>query len=342
MTTSGDLTAASTQIVTGSSRWLGLHRRVARPLSVRLLRAIATLLVSSFVVFGMLYLTPGSPLGFLTGGKALPPAQLAQLEAQYHLNQPFFARYWDWLIDAVQGNFGQSIIYHQSVGSLIASRAGTTLFLAVYASILIVVFGIGLGILGAIRGGKIDSAIASVTTIGLATPSFVAAVLLVTIFAVGLGWFPVLGPGTGFLDRLRHMTLPAIALAIGNIAWVAQTTRVAIRGELAKEHVQTARSRGLPEGIVIRRHVVRNALIPITTVAGLSVATLVAYEAVIEQAFGLQGVGSYLIESVSDKDFPVVQAIALILVTIFIVTNMIVDALYVIIDPRLRGKGAGQ
>jgi peptide/nickel transport system permease protein len=302
----------------------------------RALRAAATLLVSSFLISAALYISPGSPLGFLTGGRTLPPAQLDQLKQQYHLSDPFFVRYWDWLKGAVHGDFGQSIMFHQDVGSLISARAGSTIFLVVYASLLILVLGVGLGIVAAMRGGKVDGAITVGTTIGLGTPSFVTAVLLVTVFAVGLGWFPAFGSGTGFLDRTWHMTLPAFALAIAGLAFVSQTTRAAMGEEVGREHVQTARSRGVPNRLIIRRHVLRNAAIPITTAAGLTVAYLVAGVAVIEKAFNLQGIGSYLIEAVSQKDFAVVQAISLILVTIFIVTNTVVDILYRLLDPRLR------
>jgi peptide/nickel transport system permease protein len=304
----------------------------------RLLRSIATLLLSSFVVFAALFVAPGSPLAFLTGGRPLPAQQIAQLEAQYHLNRPFLDAYWHWLGQVLHGNFGTSIIFHTSVSSLLGARAGTTIFLVAYAGILTVVFGLTLGAIAGVRGGRTDGTITVLTTVGLATPSFVLAIILIALFAVGTGWFPVFGQGSGFFDRVWHLTLPSISLAIGGVAYLAQTTRTAVRGELHAEHTETARSRGLPERVVIRRHVLRNSMIPIATVGGLTVAGLVAGVAVVETAFGLQGIGSYLIQSTSQKDFPVVQAICLILVTIFIVTNILVDGICYMVDPRLRAR----
>jgi peptide/nickel transport system permease protein len=319
-----------------SWRRLQATKAPARWLGVRLLRAMITLLISSFLIFAALYVAPGSPIGFLTGGRTLSPAQIHALEAQYHLNNPFFVRYWEWLTSALHGDFGKSVVYHTSVSSLIGPRAGNTVFLVVYASILIILIGVGLGVLAAVRGRFVDGTISGLTTLGVSIPSFVLAVILVQIFAVDLGLFPVFGSGTGFSDKLWHLTLPAIALAVSGLAYVSQTTRAAVRLEQHREYADTARSRGIPERTVIRRHVFRNALIPITTVCGLTVAALVAGVAVVEVAFGLNGLGAELISAVSDKDFAVVQAISLILVTAFVVVNMVVDVLYVLIDPRTR------
>jgi peptide/nickel transport system permease protein len=155
------------------------------------------------------------------------------------------------------------------------------------------------------------------------------------VFAVNLGWFPALGAGEGVLDRLWHLTLPAIALALSALAIVARVTRVSVREELGREHVQTAVSRGLPRHLVVRRHVLRNAAIPITTVTGITIASLIALSAVVERAFSLNGLGSALVIAAASKDFAVVQGISLVLVTAFVVTNTIVDFLYALLDPRV-------
>ncbi|MDQ2836074.1 MAG: ABC transporter permease [Actinomycetota bacterium] len=301
----------------------------------RLLALAATLLASSFAIFGMLYLAPGSPIAFLSGGHQLSPQALAALQHRYGLDRPFLVRYWDWLVGSLHGDFGRSIAYNTSVGRLLAPRIVTTLGLVAYSSVLIIVAGVALGLISGLRGGATQLIIAGATTIGIAVPSFLASIVLITVFAVNLGWFPVFGPGTGFLDGLWHLTLPAIALALAGTAYVARLSRAAIAEELARDHVRTARGRGLPAGHVIRRHVVRNAMVPISTVAGLTVAGLIAGVAIIETAFGLSGIGSFLVESVTSKDFPVVQAIALILVTAFVVVNTIVDMLYSVLDPRI-------
>jgi peptide/nickel transport system permease protein len=304
-------------------------------LARRLGGLVLTLLVSSFVVFSAVYLAPGSPIGFLTGGRSLSPETIQSIEEQYHLNDPFLTRYWDWLTGVLHGDFGQSIIFRQDVGPLISARVETTLLLVLMSAVLIIVVGVSLGALAALRGGRTDTAVLLGGSVGIAVPSFVAAIVLISVFAVNLGWFPVFGAGSGFGDRLYHLVLPSIALALSSTAFVARVTRTTMRAELAREHVETARTRGIPERLVVRRHVFRNALIPITTVGGLTVASLIAGSVVVEQAFGLNGLGQFLIQSVNAKDFAVVQAISLILVVAFVVVNTAVDVTYTLIDPRV-------
>ena len=168
-----------------------------------------------------------------------------------------------------------------------------------------------------------------------AMPAFAAAVVLQFLFAVKLPWFPALGDGHGFLDSLHHLVLPALALAASSVALVTRVTRAAVREELEREHVQTAISRGLPRGVIVRRHVLRNAAIPITTVVGLTIASLIALSAVVETAFELNGLGSYLVQAAQNKDFAVVQGISLVLVVLFVVVNTLVDIAYALLDPRV-------
>lgn len=302
----------------------------------RLVMLAVTLLVSSFVIFSALFIAPGNPIATLSGGRSLPPQSVHILEQRYHLNDPFLVRYGHWLYSALHGDLGVSITLHENVATLISSRMGTTLELIIYASLLIVVLGVGLGALGALRRGVVDGSVVVVTTISAALPSFVAAVVLITIFAVNLNWFPAQFNGGGLLSQIDHLTLPAISLAVGSLALVARVTRAAVREEAGKEHVQTAIARGIPRRLVIRRHVLRNAAIPITTVAGLTIASLIAIDAVVETAFSLNGLGSYLVSSAESKDFAVVQGISLILVTVFVVVNTTVDLLYAVLDPRVK------
>ncbi len=301
----------------------------------RLLTLIVTLLLSSFVVFGALYLAPGSPLALLTGGRGLPPAAVQQLSAQYHLDKPFLERYWLWLTGILHGDLGRSVVFRQPVTSLIAPRIGTTLMLICGATILIVVFGVALGLLASLRKGATDTAAIAVTSVGLATPVFVTATFLLLVFGVELRWFPTVGAGSGFGDRVYHLAMPCVALAVAGAAYVARLTRSSVNAELGSEHVETARSRGIPERLVIRRHVLRNAMIPITTVVGVTVASLIAGAVVVEKAFAVDGLGSFLLDSVTNKDFASVQAITLILVALFVVVNTVVDLLYVVLDPRM-------
>ncbi len=304
-------------------------------LTRRLGGLLLVLLVTSFLVFGLLYLAPGSPLSFVLGPRGGTPEQIAQVTAYYHLNDPFFVRYVSWLGNILHGDLGQSIVYHQQVSSLIGGRVGTTLGLVGLSAVLIAVFGLAFGTLAALRGGWSDQAISTLATIGLSTPVFVVGVGLISVFAVGLGWFPTYGTGSGGLDTLWHLALPAIALTISSAAYLARITRASVNEEREREHVQTATIRGLSSAVIVRRHVLRNALIPITTVMGLTVATLIAGAVVVENVFALDGLGSLLVRAILQRDFAVVQAVILVLVVAFVVVNAIVDFLYTLIDPRI-------
>jgi peptide/nickel transport system permease protein len=301
----------------------------------RMAMLVATLLVASFAIYAALSIAPGNPLSVLTGGRTLPPEAMAVLRARYHLDEPLLAQYWHWVTSALQGDLGDSIALRESVNTVIRERAGVTLELVLYGSVLILLLGIGSGMLAGLRRGAVDMTVIAGTTVFAAIPSFVAAIVLISVFAVKLGWFPALGPGSGFGDRLWHLTLPAIALALSALAIVARVTRVAVREEMGREHVQTAISRGLPSHLVVRRHVLRNAAIPITTVTGITIASLIALSAVVERAFSLNGLGSTLVSAAASKDFAVVQGISLVLVAAFVVTNALVDLLYATLDPRV-------
>jgi peptide/nickel transport system permease protein len=308
---------------------------VLRFLARRLAMLAATLLVASFAIYGGLYLAPGSPIAALTGGRSVSPEVLAQLQDRYHLNEPFLTRYWLWLTSALHGDLGESIPLHEKVSTLIGQRIGVTLQLVMLSAALIIIVGVGLGIVGALGRGAVDGGVLLISTVSAALPAFAAAVILQFVFGVLLGWFPVLGTGDGFLDSLRHLTLPAIALAATAVALVARVTRTAVREELGKEHVQTAVSRGLPWREVVRRHVLRNAAIPITTVVGITIASLIALAAVVETAFGLNGLGAYLVSAAQNKDYATVQGISLVLVFAFVITNVVIDITYALLDPRV-------
>jgi peptide/nickel transport system permease protein len=301
----------------------------------RLAMLIVSLLVASFVIFAAIYLAPGNPIAALSGGRSIPPESLHVLEARYHLDQPFLVQYWYWLTNALHGNLGISITLRENVSDLIASRISTTAGLVLYSSILIIAIGVGLGILSGLRPGFIDNSVLVVTAISASLPAFVAAIVLILVFAVQLQWFPSLGNGVGFFDQVRHLTLPAVALAVSSLAIVARVTRAAIREESRREHVQTAVSRGIPTAQLIRRHVLRNAAIPITTISGITIASLIAVAAVVEVVFGLAGLGAYLVQSAQSKDLAVVQGISLLLVTAFVAVNVLVDVLYAVLDPRV-------
>ncbi|MFG2917679.1 ABC transporter permease [Kitasatospora sp. NPDC048298] len=301
----------------------------------RLVEMAATLLAASFVVFGAMYLAPGNPASFLLSGRSASPAALQAINDQYHLDDPFLVRYLRWLGQVLQGDFGRSITYRTDVSTLLADRVPATLTLVAMALVVVVVVGLALGWIGAVRGGRTDSAILLSTTLAVGTPSFVAAVLLQGLFAVRLGWFPTSGTGDGFPDLLWHLTLPAIALALYLIGMLARVTRSAMLDALEGEHVTVARSRGVPEREVIRRHVFRNSLGTVLTTGGLVVSTLLVCTVLVESAFSVGGIGQLLELSTTTKDFPTVQAISLLVVALFMAVNLVVDLLHPLVDPRV-------
>lgn len=224
-----------------SGRTLWRIQAVAR----RLASAVLTVMVATFAVYAALAAAPGDP-ALALAGRNPSPERLALLHHELGLDRPLVVRYFDWLSGLPQGDLGQSIVYrNSSVADLLGPRFGTTVFLVVYAALLILVMGLLLGVLGgAFR--RLNGPVAALTSVAIAVPGFVAAPILVSVFALGLGWFPAVGEGSGFTDQVWHLTLPAFALAIGWCAWLAQMTRTSVRAEKAREHVETANGRGLP------------------------------------------------------------------------------------------------
>jgi len=300
---------------------------------------LLTLFLSSIVIFSALLLTPGDPVATLAGGKRPTPEMIAAIREQFRLDDPIWLRYIHWLGGVLTGNLGESFVYKTPVGELIGPRIGVTLTLVIFAVILIAVFGIGSGILAATRGPKADRAVLLSTSIGMALPTFVMAILLIWIFAKMLGWFPVYGGGTGLLDQIHHLTLPAISLAVVYIAYISRITRASLVGELSSEHVDTARVRGIPRSRIFRSHVFLNASPQILAVSGATIAGLFATSAIAEQAFGINGLGSLLTEAAARKDLPVVQIISLLLVAIFVILNAIADTVNALIDPDSLTSG---
>ncbi|BAL90882.1 putative ABC transporter permease protein [Actinoplanes missouriensis 431] len=301
----------------------------------KLAALVATVAVASLVIFGALYLAPGDPAALLAGGHQPNPAALAEIRARYHLDDPFLAQYWHWLSGLLSGYPGDSMVLKEPVTALIAARMPTTALLVAYASLLILILGVSSGIVAGVAGRRVDGALTVTTTVLMAAPAFVAAILLIWVFATKLAWFPVYGSGTGFAGRIHHLTLPALALSGGYLAYVSRITRTEVRAELGSDHVAAARARGLPRGHVLGRHVLRNAAPPILAVSGVTVAGLFAGTAVAEQAFGVSGLGSLLVQSAARQDMVVVQALALLLVAVFVLVNTLVDVLNAVLDPRL-------
>lgn len=310
---------------------------------VRMLAGMAvTLVVSSFIIFAAMYAAPGDPVTFLIGNpENITPERIAEVRAQYHLDQPLLVQYWYWASGAVVGDFGTSFQYRQPVASLMASRMPNTLFLVAYAAVLFIVLGVGLGVLAAVKRRRLaDSLVVGGTTLLASVPSFVIGIFLVSIFAVQLGWFPVLGAGEGAIDRIWHLTLPAIALSSGALAIVSRVTRQNMIEQFDAKHVEAARSYGLTEREIVVRHVLRNAWGPVVTMVALVVASMLAGTVVIESVFGISGIGALLVDAINSHDFAVVQAVLLYMVVAYMVVTTLVDLLMPLLDPRIKVKEA--
>ncbi|MDH6115210.1 peptide/nickel transport system permease protein [Kitasatospora sp. MAP12-15] len=299
-----------------------------------------TLLLSSLVIFGSLYLAPGSPENVLFGNRMPTAAVRAAARHRLHLDQPLPVRYWDWLTGVLHGDLGTSMVTGQPVADRISSGLGTTVLLVLMTMVLVVVVGLAMGLAAALLPGRVDAAVSALTSVSVTVPPFVASTLLISVFAVRMGWFPASGLGSGLGGRIDGLVLPACAMAVLSCGFLGRVTRNAVREQLDREHVQTALVRGLPRLVVLRSHVLRNALAPIVTAVGLLTAGAFASTLVVESAFAVPGIGQLTIQSVAQKDFPVVQAVALLLVGAFVLCNAASDLIQAVVDPRLRETGS--
>ncbi|MEU9886080.1 ABC transporter permease [Sphaerisporangium sp. NPDC051011] len=303
----------------------------------RLAAMVLLLILLSFVIFSLTYLTPGSPVDVLLGPNMRTPQAVAALTAKYHLNEPFFTQYWYWVKGAAHLDFGDSIQATLPVSDQIASRLPTSLYLGVYAYILAFAFGVIPGVVSAMRrGGALDRVTVAGSIIALSTPAFVSGVYALYLFAVVVPIFPASGSGEGFVDGLWHLTLPAIALALSVVAFLVRHTRAAMIGVLDQDYVTFAWARGLAARRVMVKYALRNALMPVVTISGTLLASLIIGAVIVEQTFSLNGVGSLLIQSVESKDVPMIQGVALVVAAVIIVMNLLADITYLVIDPRIR------
>ncbi len=302
----------------------------------RLAALVVLLAIISVVVFALLYLAPGSPEQVLLGARPSTPETIAAIRAEYHLDDPFYVQYAKWARGALQLDFGRSIRTNEPVLDGIKERLTLTLQLGLFAFALTMLLGIPLGMIAAVRKRtSLDRGIVALSVVGVSAPSFATGILLLYVFAVKFGWFPVFGQGTGFGGRLHHLALPAFALALTGIGLVLKLTRTAVIGALDQDYVTFARSRGISPGRVLRAYALRNALVPIVTAGGLLLAYMLAGTVLVEVTFALPGLGSLLVDSVRTLDLPMVQALAILVAVIVVVVNLLADLLYVAIDPRI-------
>jgi peptide/nickel transport system permease protein len=308
----------------------------------RLAALLLLLLIISFFVFALLYLAPGSPEQMLIGDRPSSPETIQAIREQYHLNDPFIVQYGRWLSGAITLDFGNSIRTNEPVLSGILDRAGLTFFLGGFAFLIAMGLGVPLGVLSAVkRQSAVDRGVVGLSVIGVSAPAFATGIFLLYVFAVLLGWFPVFGQGTGFTDRLWHLTLPAIALALTGMALVLKLTRAGMIGALEQDFVAFARARGLPARKVLVSYAFRNALIPVVTAGGLLLGLMLTGAVLVEVTFALPGVGSLLVTSVTFGDIPMVQGLAMLIAIVIVLVNLLTDVLYLFVDPRIRfGRAA--
>lgn len=300
---------------------------------------VTTLIAASILIFFALRIVPGNPAEVALGVTATPEA-VAQLSASMGLDRPIVEQYFSWVGDMLRGDFGSSLLSSTDISTEVVDKLMVSLILVGLGMTTALCLAVPLGLWAARRVDKADGVfIAALGQIGIAIPSFLTAILLITVFSVHLGWFPANGwvvPSSDFSGFVSRLILPVFSLGIVQAAIMSRYVRSAALEVMNSDFMRTARAQGLSMGQALRRHGVRNAALPVLTVTGVQLATLLVGAVVIEKVFVIPGLGSMLLSAVSNRDLPTVQTIVMLLVVIAVVINAIVDLLYVIIDPRIR------
>ena len=307
-----------------------------RAVLLRILDAIPTLFLVLTLVFVTMRLLPGDPALAVLGEQASAP-QLALFRAKMGLDQPLWQQYIRFLVDAVTFNFGRSFANNFSVTELVALNLPFTIELTIAATVIGTVLSIPVGVIAAVRRGKAaDTASRILSLLGYAVPDFFLGAVLLVVFALNLGWFPINGGGDGLPDTLWHLFLPALALGLIKAAFVSRLTRSSLLDVLGQDYVRTARAKGAREARVVYRHALRNALLPVVTGLGLSVLSTLSGSVAIELIFGRPGIGSMLIGAIETRDYPVIQAGVIVFAIFVVAVNLVMDIICTLIDPRIE------
>lgn len=311
----------------------------------RLLQAIPLLLGVVVVNFALIQMAPGDPATILVGDYPAPPGYLEKIRHDFGLDQPIPVQIVRYVGQILQGNLGYSFANRQPVTTLIIGRLGATLELTLTALVFASVLGIFLGAVAARRRGKLlDGALQVASLVGYSVPEFWLGQILILAFAVGLGWLPSQGNMSlrgaphglaGTLDQLRYLVLPATALSLRHVALIARITRATLIEVLGREYILAARARGASERMVMWGHALRNAAAPVVTVIGYNLGFVLAGSALIETVFGWPGIGRLLFDSISNRDYPVMMAILLLISATVVLANLLTDLLHLLIDPRI-------
>lgn len=305
----------------------------------RFITLIPVLLIMSFLVFMLVHLIPGDPAKVILGDEATLE-EVEALRRQMGLNEPLLIQYITWLGRVLSGNLGDSIFMRQPIVTILGNHIVPTLQLTFYSMLIAFVIALPLGMLAAKnKGNKIDQTISSLAMIGISTPSFLLSLLLIMLVAVYLGWFPPSGYqplSKGLLSNLRYMFLPALALGIVETGLLIRMTRSSLLDVLQSDYIKMARAKGVSETNIIIKHALKNAALPILTVMGQTIIAVMAGATVIETIFNIPGLGQLIINSVSRRDYDLIQAIVLVIATLNVLMYLLVDVMYKLIDPRIK------
>ena len=295
--------------------------------------------VVAFVVFSLLYLTPGDPAAVIAGDAATSE-DIRRIRANLGLDEPFLVRFGGWVSDLARGDLGTSIFTKLPVTHLIAQRIEPTLALTLCTLFVAVLVAVPLGVLAAARAGTwIDRMVMAFSVLGFSVPVFVLAYILILTFSIELDWLPVQGYQSlseGFWEWLSHLILPSIALGTVYMALIARITRATMLDVLAQDYVRTAQAKGLTQSAVLVNHALRNAAVPIVTVIGIGIALLISGAIVTETVFAIPGIGRLTVDAILRRDYPVIQGVILIFSAAYVLINLAVDLSYMLFDPRIR------
>ncbi|NRP16819.1 Glutathione transport system permease protein GsiC [Ensifer adhaerens] len=305
----------------------------------RLFGMIVVMALVVTIVFVIVRVTPGDPAAVMLGPEATQQ-DIAELRTKLGLDQSLGLQYVYYIGQLLQGDLGQSIFLNQPVTSALAERAEPTFFLTLFSILIASGIALPIGIYAAYRRGSfVDQAATTLAMLAASIPSFWLGLILIQFLAVRLGWFPVSGyggPGSSFMERMYHLTLPAIALGVVSSALILRFTRASMLDVLGDDFIRTARAKGLGERRVVMKHALKNALIPILTIVGLTAAVLISGAVVTETVFGLPGVGNLVVSAVLRRDYPVIQGALLVIAALYVLINFAIDMLYLLVDPRVR------
>jgi peptide/nickel transport system permease protein len=310
-----------------------------RYIAKRLLALIPVMLAVSALIFFLIRLTPSDPMASITGGRRIGEETRAALAARYHLDQNLPRQYLIWIGNLFRGDLGDSFKHRQPVAAMLAARLSTTIQLALMSAVMAALLAIPAGVLCAVKkDSAADRFISALMVCCASAPVFLNAIVLMLVFALRLRWFPAFGAGRGFVENLYYLALPAFALSLNMVALMGRLTRDRMVGELKSHYALALTAKGTPFGRILIRHCLKNTLIPVITVAGIQIGSMVIGAVLVENVFALGGVGALLIEGIQASDYPVVQSIIMLLVALFLLLNLLVDIVYVLIDPRIRAS----